>query len=194
MPDGHRQAVDRSGAVLLLQFQSQAGDIGKHPDSGGNDPADLGCYPADETGLVFGDEPKRVTASSDRDPAFGIDRLVGGLADFGDGRHLSVTSSAQPALGPAGQHHLHMRTDPDRNPVQRISRTTRCAFHQGHGAECRALIELPVPDRYHVRAEDFGRGVRRARVPDRQIDDTIRHMQVVDASRGQEKSDRGDGT
>ena len=79
--------------TIAKQFLD-ANDIRNKPSLGGGASYDLGPYVIGACNLVFGRPPLRVMASLDRDPEFGIDRLVTALLDYGDA-HASFTASSQ---------------------------------------------------------------------------------------------------
>src|SRR5690606_15215121 len=67
-------------------------------DIGGGAAYDIGCYPIVTARFIFGAEPVRVMALIDRDPTFGTDRTTSAVIDFGEGRHLTFTTSTQATL------------------------------------------------------------------------------------------------
>ena len=130
-------------------------------DIGGGGMLDIGCYPITVSRFIFDAEPERVTATIDRDPKFGTDRLAGGLADFGEGRHLSFTVSTQLApyqrvniMGTKGRIEIEI---PFNAPPDKPNRY----FVQGMDMNVGEWTELPVSDQYQLQAEAFGRAVRR---------------------------------
>lgn len=60
-------------------------DIRNRLDFGGGGLLDIGCYCVSVARLLFGREPRRVSAWLEPDPAFGVDRKAAGLLDFGSG-------------------------------------------------------------------------------------------------------------
>jgi predicted dehydrogenase len=79
----------------LFYFNRDPRNVRNMADIGGGGLYDIGCYPITVSRFMFGAEPRRVIATFDRDPKFKTDRTAGGLADFGNGRHLSFTISTQ---------------------------------------------------------------------------------------------------
>lgn len=69
-------------------------DIRNKPALGGGATYDLGTYVIAACNLVFGRAPLRVLATMERDPVFGVDRLVTALLDYGDAQ-ASFTASSQ---------------------------------------------------------------------------------------------------
>jgi predicted dehydrogenase len=64
-------------------------------DIGGGGLMDIGCYPITLARYVFDAEPLRVSGVFDRDPNFGTDRLMSGLADFGQGLAFALEMADQ---------------------------------------------------------------------------------------------------
>ena len=85
----------RAVQVYFTYFNRDPKNVRNMADIGGGGLYDIGCYPITVSRFMFGAEPKRVIATFDWDPKFKTDRMAGGLADFGDGRHLTFTISTQ---------------------------------------------------------------------------------------------------
>lgn len=64
---------------------------------------DLGSYAISACNLIFKHAPKRVVATLDYDPVFGIDRLSSALLDYGDS-HAAFTVSTQAGSSAWGTH------------------------------------------------------------------------------------------
>lgn len=153
-------------------------------DIGGGATYDIGGYPIVAARYIFGNEPVRVLALMDRDPAFGTDRTLSAIVDFGGGRHLTLTTSTQAA------------------PYQRVQILgTRARLEivipfnapQGEGvtiyldrgkkladASARA-IRIPKADQYQLQGEAFSRAIRGKEPLAFGIQDAIRQMRVIDA-------------
>ena len=183
----YRRCPRDPGLLHLLQPRSQ-----QHPQHGGYRRRRLSISAAIRSPLsrfVFDAEPKRVIATFDRDPKFKTDRTASGIADFGDGRHLTFTVSTQTA------------------PYQRA---------QIGGTKGRIEVEIPFnappdkPNRYFVQGmemnegqwhelpvsrpiSDAGRSLR-PRHPERRkrsyrgVEDAIQNMKIIDAFFRSEKS------
>ena len=85
----------RAIQVMFSYFNNDPKNVRNMASIGGGGLLDIGCYPITVSRFIFDGEPTRVTATVDRDPKFKTDRVMGGLADFGKGRHLSFTISTQ---------------------------------------------------------------------------------------------------
>ena len=159
-------------------------------DIGGGGLLDIGCYPITVSRFIFDAEPKRVTATFDRDPKFKTDRTAGGLADFGEGRHLSFSISTQIAPfqrvqigGTKGRIEIEI---PFNAPPDRPNRY----FVQGMEMNVGEWVELPISDQYQLEVEAFGRVVRGKQKPVWGIADAIQSMKIIDAFFRSEKSGR----
>jgi predicted dehydrogenase len=180
----------RAIQVFFSYFNRDPKNVRNMADIGGGGLLDIGCYPITVSRFIFNAEPKRVTATFDRDPKFRTDRTAGGLADFGDGRHLSFSVSTQLApyqrvhiAGTKGRIEIEI---PFNAPPDRPNRY----FVQGMDMNVGEWIELPVSDQYQLQAEAFGRIVRGKQKPVWGVGDAIQNMKIIDAFFRSEKSGR----
>ena len=149
-------------------------------DIGGGGLLDIGCYPITIARFVLGAEPLRVTGTFDRDPKFKTDRLMSGLADFGEGRHLSFVVSTQGAsyqrtviLGEFGtiEVDIPVNAPPDQPNRFTVSVTGKKP----------KIVEMPVVDQYQLQAEDFGRAIRKKTKAPYDVADAVQNMNILDA-------------
>jgi predicted dehydrogenase len=178
----------RAVQVYFSYFNRDPKNVRNMADIGGGGLYDIGCYPITVSRFIFDAEPQRVTATIDRDPKFGTDRLAGGLADFGEGRHLSFTVSTQLApyqrvniMGTKGRIEIEI---PFNAPPDKPNRY----FVQGMEMNVGEWTELPVSDQYQLQAEAFGRVIRKKQKPFWGVDDAIQNMRILDALFRSEKS------
>ena len=178
----------RAIQVFFAYFNRDPRNVRNMADIGGGGLLDIGCYPIAVSRFIFEAEPKRVIATFDRDPKFKTDRSAGGLADFGEGRHLSFSISTQTApyqrahiAGTKGRIEIEI---PFNAPPDKPNRL----FVQGMEMNVGEWIEMPVSDQYMLQAEAFGRVVRGKQKPAWGIDDAIQNMKVIDAFFRSEKS------
>ncbi|HEY4994925.1 MAG TPA: Gfo/Idh/MocA family oxidoreductase [Aestuariivirga sp.] len=171
----------RAIQTLFSYFNADPKNVRNDAKIGGGGLLDIGCYPITISRFIFGDEPKRVASTIDRDPKFKTDRLVGGLADFGKGRHLSFTISTQLApyqrvniMGTKGRIEVEI---PFNAPPDRPNRI----FVQGSEMNVGHWHEYPISDQYQLQAEAFGRAVRSGQKPKWGVEDAIKNMKVIDA-------------
>ncbi|HUR44194.1 MAG TPA: Gfo/Idh/MocA family oxidoreductase [Aestuariivirga sp.] len=178
----------RAIQVFFSYFNRDPKNVRNMADIGGGGLLDIGCYPITVSRFIFGAEPKRVIATFDRDPKFRTDRTGGGLADFGEGRHLSFTISTQ--LAPYQRVHIGGTKGrieieiPFNAPPDKSNRY----FVQGMDMNEGTWTELPVSDQYQLQAEAFGRVVRGKEKLIWGVDDAIQNMRIIDAYFRSEKS------
>lgn len=176
--------------VFFSYFNRDPKNVRNMADIGGGGLLDIGCYPITVSRFIFNGEPKRVTGTFDRDPKFKTDRVMGGLADFGNGRHLSFTCSTQLApfqrvqiAGTKGRIEIEI---PFNAPPDKPNRY----FVQGMEMNVGETVELPVSDQYQLEAEAFGRVIRKKEKPIWGVEDAIQNMKIIDAFFRSEKSGR----
>lgn len=178
----------RAIQVMFTYFNRDPKNVRNMAEIGGGGLMDIGCYPITVSRFIFDAEPLRVTGTFERDPKFGTDRLASGLADFGEGRHLSFTVSTQLApyqrvniMGTKGRIEIEI---PFNAPPDRPNRY----FLQGMEMNVGEWTELPVSDQYQLQAEAFGRVVRGRQKPFWGVEDAIQNMKIIDALFRSEKS------
>src|SRR5690606_18777881 len=79
------------GKVSLIRgffsyYNVQPENIRNKPEHGGGAIWDIGCYPVFTCRFVLGEEPQRLVASLEYDPAFGTDRLASVIMEFPSAR------------------------------------------------------------------------------------------------------------
>ncbi|MCB1378369.1 MAG: Gfo/Idh/MocA family oxidoreductase [Alphaproteobacteria bacterium] len=178
----------RAIQVFFSYFNRDPKNVRNMAEIGGGGLLDIGCYPITVSRFIFNGEPSRVTATFDRDPKFKTDRTAGGLADFGNGRHLSFTVSTQLApfqrvqiAGTKGRIEIEI---PFNAPPDLPNRY----FVQGMEMNAGEWVELPVSDQYQLQAEAFGRVIRKKQKLTWGVDDAIQNMKILDAFFRSEKS------
>ncbi|HEY5362926.1 MAG TPA: Gfo/Idh/MocA family oxidoreductase [Aestuariivirga sp.] len=171
----------RAIQALFSYFNADPKNVRNDAKIGGGGLLDIGCYPITISRFIFGGEPKRVASTIDRDPKFKTDRLVGGLADFGKGRHLSFTISTQLApyqrvniMGTKGRIEVEIPFNAPPDQPNRI-------FVQGGEMNVGHWHEYPISDQYQLQAEAFGRAVRSGKKQKWGVEDAIKNMKVIDA-------------
>ncbi len=174
--------------VVFAYFNRDPKNVRNMADIGGGGMLDIGCYPITISRFIFGAEPKAVTATIERDPKFKTDRTAGGLADFGNGRHLAFSISTQTApfqrvqiVGTKGRIEIEIPFNAPPGAPNRY-------FVQGMEMNEGTWHELPVSDQYMLQAEAFGRVIRKKEKLKWGIDDAIQNMKIIDAFFRSEKS------
>lgn len=153
---------------------------------------DIGCYPVFLSRFLFGEEPRRVAASMEFDPQFGVDRYCAALLEFPSGTCV-FTCSTQ--LAPAqrfvvfGEQARVEVEIPFNAPPDRPCRLFLDDGSRLDGAS-RRVEELPVCDQYTIQADEFSRaalGLRSVPVP---LEESLRTMAVIEAIRAAAASGR----
>lgn len=180
----------RAIQVFFSYFNRDPKNVRNMADIGGGGLLDIGCYPITVSRFIFDAEPKRVIATFDRDPKFKTDRTTGGLADYGEGRHLSFSISTQTApfqraqiVGTKGRIEIEIPFNAPPDKPNRI-------FVQGVEMNVGEWIEFPVSDQYMLQAEAFGRVIRKKQKLAWGVEDAIQNMKIIDAYFRSEKSGR----
>lgn len=75
-------------------YNADPENVRNKADIGGGALMDIGCYPVSLSRYLFGEEPSRVIASIERDPAFRTDRLASAIMEFPSGT-ATFTCSTQ---------------------------------------------------------------------------------------------------
>jgi len=171
----------RAIQVMFSYFNRDAGNVRNMAGIGGGGLLDIGCYPITVSRYIFGAEPTRVAATIDFDPKFKTDRLMGGMADFGKGRHLSFSISTQLApfqrvqiMGTKGRIEVEIPFNAPPDKPNRI-------FVQGMDMNVGEWVSYPVSDQYMLQAEAFGRVIRKKEKLVWGVDDAIQNMKIIDA-------------
>jgi predicted dehydrogenase len=181
----------RAIQVLFSYFNRDPKNIRNIAEAGGGALYDIGCYPIVTARYIFGAEPLRVMALVDRDPDFRTDRTTSALLDFGEGRHVTFTTSTQAAtyqrvqiLGTKARLEVLI---PYNAP---LNGSTRLYIDSGKklGDKTAKPIKIGKTHQYQLEAEAFSRAVRGKEKLAYGVDDAILQMRVIDALFRSEKS------
>lgn len=158
---------------------------------GGGAAHDIGCYPIVTARYIFGAEPIRVISLIDRDPDFGTDRTTSALIDFGEGRHLTFTTSTQSTpyqrvniLGTKGRLEVEIPFNAPQGGAMRIHLDDGKKFADASAK----TIKLDKSDQYQLQGEAFSRAVRGKEKLAYGVEDAILQNRVIDAIFRSEKS------
>jgi len=159
---------------------------------GGGGLMDIGCYPVFLSRFLFGEEPRRVAASLEPDPDFGVDRYCAALLEYPSGTAV-FTCATQ--LAPAQRFlvfgdkarvevEIPFNAPPDR--------PCRIFLDDGSdlGGASRQVEELPVCDQYAIQADEFTRAVLGMRAVPVPLEDSLKTMAVIEAIRASAQSGR----
>ena len=165
-------------------FNRDANNIRNRADVGGGALYDIGCYAVMSARYLFDCEPLRVIALFDRDPAFGTDRTVSALVDFGAGKRLNFTASTQSVP----YQRVQICGTKKRLEVQipfnaPLGGSTQIFTDDGVQKDdsTRVAETIPACDMYTLQGDAFARAVRGEIALPYGIDDAIANMRVIDA-------------
>ncbi|WP_029040170.1 Gfo/Idh/MocA family protein [Cucumibacter marinus] len=179
---GELGAIQRIAADFSYSLTDPA-NIRQDPKMGGGGLLDIGGYCMLAGRFLFEAEPRRVFGLFDRDPGFGIDRHVTGLADFGAGRQLGFTISTQSVrhqrvsvFGADGYLEIicPFNAAPDSDVELRIGRG------ELDGSDVR-IETIPAADQYALQADGFARAIMNRTPPPYGPDDAVKNMQILTA-------------
>ena len=159
-------------------------NIRNKPETGGGALLDIGCYPTVISRFLFEAEPARAFALVERDPAFGTDRLVTAILDFGGGRRSDFTVSTQVTA----YQRVHVVGTRARLEIE-------IPFNAPQGAETRVYIDegrepgdrlrkthtIAACDQYSEQCDAFARVILGEDPLPYGIEDGIRMMGILDA-------------
>ena len=169
---------------MFTYFNIDPANVRNMKDIGGGAAYDIGCYPVVVARYIFGTEPKRVVSLVDRDPDFGTDRTTSALVDFGEGRHLTFTTSTQSVpyqrvniLGTKGRLEVEIPYNAPQGGAMKLYLDDGSKLA---GAAAKT-IKLEKADQYQLQGEAFSRAVRGKQKLEFGLDDAILQMRVLDA-------------
>jgi predicted dehydrogenase len=170
----------RSIAGVFSYFNRDPANVRHKVAWGGGGLMDIGCYPITMSRFIYGEEPVRVTATLERDPDFGTDRLASAILEFPSGQSI-FTCGTQTAyfqrmhfLGTSGRVEIEI---PWNAPNDRP-----CRIFVGDlmgGAP--KVEEFPIVDQYTIQGDEFSRAIRGEREVPVPLEDAISNMAVIEA-------------
>ena len=144
---------------------------------GGGTLMDIGCYPIHTSRWIFGEEPRKVSALIDRDPAFGTDRLVSAILDYPSGQATFVCSTQMTPFqrmtfyGTAGRVEVEIPVNAPPDKETRIFVQT---------TELRTET-FPVCDQYTLQGDAFSRAILGQGDVPVPLENALKNMAVIDA-------------
>jgi len=179
--------------MLFSYFNNDPGNIRNMAAIGGGGLYDIGCYAIVAGRFFFEAEPRRAVALVDRDPAFGTDRLISALLDFGSGRHLDFTVSTQcvpfqrtQLCGSKGRIEIQIPVNAPQGAKTLLFMDDGSSLD---GSSVRTET-LPESDQYQLQAETFSRAIRGEIPLPYGVEDAVWNMRAIDALFRSEKSGR----
>jgi predicted dehydrogenase len=180
---GGRIGELRAVTGFFSYFNADAANIRNQIEIGGGALMDIGCYPITLSRFVFGEEPRRVAALMERDPAMKIDRLVSAILDFPSGQ-ATFTCGTQLVpyqrmhfLGTRGRIEVLIPFNAPPDQPMRILIDDGTDL-DGAGVEVK---EFPVCDQYTIQGDLFSRAIRENTEQPIPLDDALKNMAVIEA-------------
>jgi predicted dehydrogenase len=173
----------RTIAGFFSYFNRDEQNIRNKAEAGGGALLDIGCYPVTISRFIFGEEPRRVTALIERDPALGIDRLASAVLDFPSGPSTFtcgtqlVPDQRMQFYGTRGRIEvlIPFNAPPDR-PMRILIDDGSDLY--GRSAE---VMKAPACDQYTVQGDLFSRAIRENTSQPIPLEDAINNMAVIEA-------------
>jgi predicted dehydrogenase len=174
----------RSIAGFFSYFNDDPANVRNVAEWGGGGILDIGCYLVNTARMIFEDEPRRVCALVDEDPALRVDRLASMLLDFPGGQAIGTCSTqlayAQSVAiaGTLGRIEIEI---PFNAPPDRPSRMVFEDASKRGTPPSREVIEVETCDQYTIQGDLFSRATREGAPAPYPLEDSVRNMRVIDA-------------
>jgi xylose dehydrogenase (NAD/NADP) len=165
---------------LSFFLENQAGNIRMKTDLGGGSLYDVGCYCIHSIRNIIGAEPKRVFASSQKDPNGQVDMSVAGIMEFNNG----ITALFDAAMD---------RTRVDYYEIIGTNgsiRVPRAFVPQMYGGEAPIVIhtedgihreEKLIGHQYVLEVEFISQCVLEGEIPNQMTENTVQNLKVIEA-------------
>jgi len=174
----------RAVQTIFSYFLTDPSNIRNQADIGGGGLYDVGCYAINTARYVFDGEPERVIGLFAIDPDLKTDRMMSGLAEFGDGRHLAFTCATQlvpcqrvQVLGTLGRIEIAIPF----NAPPGAGTTIIIDDGSDLSGSGREVLELPPCNQYTLQADAFSRAVTGEEALEWDTSDAVLNMRVIDA-------------
>ena len=173
----------RSIHGFFSYFNTDPKNIRNIPECGGGALMDIGCYPINTSRFLFGEEPLRVSAMIEKDPALHIDRLTSAMLQFPSGQAMFTCSTQlvpyqrMQIFGTKGRIEIEIPFNaPNDRPCRIVIDDGRDLVGGGNTVET-----FPVCDQYTIQGDVFSRAIREGSPVPVPLTDAIRNMAVIDA-------------
>ena len=173
----------RSVMGFFSYFNINPANIRNQVECGGGALMDIGCYMIHASRFCFGEEPKRVVASIDRDPQMHTDRLTSAILDFPSGQSIFTCSTQLVPyqrihfVGTRGRIEIEI-------PVNApIDRPTRLFIDDGSDLFGGGVVTetFPVCDQYTLQGDAFSKALLEGGDVPVPVEDAIKNMAVIEA-------------
>ena len=164
-------------------FNNDAKNIRNIAEYGGGALMDIGCYPINTSRFLFGEEPLRVSAMLEFDPAFKTDRLSSAMLEFPSGQAVFTCGTQLvpyqriQIFGTKGRIEIEIPFNaPNDRPCRIFIDDGRDVFGGGVTVE-----EFPTCDQYTLQGDAFSKALRENTEVPVPLGDGIRNMAAIDA-------------
>lgn len=175
------------GKMKLIQgcfsyFNNNPSNIRNIEAYGGGALWDVGCYPVTTSRFVLGEEPLRVVALIDKDPAFGTDTLATVLMEF-PSCHAQFSVSTQ--MVP--YQRMHFMGEKKELEIQipfNAPKDRECVIRINPGdmfLEQLDQLSFPLCDQYRIQADAFTRAVQDNTEVPVPLEDSLGNTRVLEA-------------
>lgn len=164
-------------------FNNDPRNIRNAVESGGGALYDIGCYMIQASRYGFAQEPQRVVASIERDPAFNTDRLTSALMEFEAGQAIFTCSTQLVPfqrvhfVGTEGRIEIEIPFNAPKDKPTRIF-IDDGRDPSGSGIQ---IEEFPICDQYTLQGDAFSRAVLENTEVPVSLEEGIRNMRVIEA-------------
>ena len=173
----------RSVTGFFSYFNVNPDNIRNQVDAGGGALMDIGCYMIYASRFAFAQEPRRVVACINRDPAMHTDRLTSAILEFPSGQSIFTCSTQLVPyqrihfFGSRGRIELEI---PVNSP---IDRPTRLSIDSGSDLFGGGITTetFPACDQYTLQGDAFASAVFDDTEEPVTLEDAIANMAVIDA-------------
>jgi predicted dehydrogenase len=173
----------RAARGSFFYFNAKPENIRNILAYGGGALMDIGCYPVNVSRMVFGEEPRRVSATMLRDSRFGTDILTSAVLEYSSGHCIftcgtqMVPSQSMEFLGTTGRLWLDIPFNAIPNQISRL--------HLDDGSDLAGsgitTEEFAPCDQYTLQGDAFSRAIREHGRPPVPLEDSVLNMAVIDA-------------
>jgi predicted dehydrogenase len=164
-------------------FNRDGNNIRNKLDLGGGALMDIGCYGVYVSRWLFGGEPRRVIAVTDRDPDFSTDRLTSAMLDFAGGQASFVCGTQQTPFQRVqiigSKARIEIQVPFNAVPGEQMK------FWIDDGSDLRGgaakLEEAPACDQYTIQGDVFSAAMRGEGSVAVSLEDAFGNMAVIEA-------------
>jgi len=180
---GGRIGTLRSMVGTFGYFNAKPENIRNVPQFGGGALMDVGCYPIKTSRMIFGEEPRRVSATMRRDPALGTDVLTSAILEFPSGQCIFTCSTqivpnqSVRIYGAGGLIDFEIPFNAVPGRVSRI-RIDDGSDITGAAAQ---VEEFAACDQYTLQGDRFSQAILEHAPPPVPLEDSLRNMAAIDA-------------